>query len=261
MVEGCSSWGIGGWRSSGRWFGRLFEGFTNRGDRFRLVNMADRTIILLRWGSSRRIRLRHSPCLRGGSRGETVLGVSEVGRKQCTWDGSGDGTHIDAAMASAALLHDTSVNLQPRSSNIYSPSEANSRIIEWLEHRFDQAVQFVLPDFLRCGIFPQLCSWLLSPGSRLQWCFLEKQFFKVVCRVEVGLVAGRREYRGYLLTLQRCKINIGEEGVGSEALKAGGANPFGLVLLHKCAHCPQAGNSNGGVGDIVFRLRFPDRLA
>lgn len=165
-MEGWS-WGIGRWRSSGRRLGRLFEGFTNRRDRFRFVGLTGRTVILLRWGGSRRIRLRRSPCLCGGSRGETVLRVPEIGRQRCICYGAGCDAHIEAAMASAALLHDASVNLQAGFRNIHLHSETNGRIIERFEHRFDQAVQFILPDFLCCGIFSQLCSWLLSPGSRL----------------------------------------------------------------------------------------------
>lgn len=141
------------------------------------------------------------------------------------------------------------------------PTIAHYRIIKRLKHSFDESMEFVFANFLRCCILPQLGSWFLPSGPGFKWGFLQEQLFQIICRIEIRLIARWAEHWGHFLSLQGSKIDIGKELVRHEALKADRANSPTPIFFHQRGHGSQARDGDRGVRDIVFRLRLFDVFA
>lgn len=136
----------------------------------------------------------------------------------------------------------------------------NSGVVERLEHGLNHPVKLISTFLGAGGISAQLCSRLLLPSPRLQWCLLQQQFLEIVRRVKICLLARWHEHGLNLLPFQCLEIYGPEKGIIDERLPAGCADPFRPILFEQRAHCMHANIRYWWIGDWVVGLALYDGL-
>jgi hypothetical protein len=83
----------------------------------------------------------------------------------------------------------------------YRPLVCNHSVVERLKQCLDHLVQLLRSDLSLCCVVLQSFSRLLPAGACLERCFFQKQLLKIICGVEVRLIAGGDENGGDLFSL------------------------------------------------------------